>query len=98
MFTKFDGNVTFWRQSQMYSEIFCENLSRNFTHVERRNDWSAAAAVARRVMVSGWRMPWSHASPASTRPTVLEIPALEMRKAARAGATPLAMAMSGRWV
>ena len=66
--------------------------------MERRNDWSAAAAVARSVMVSGWSRPWSQASPASTRPTVLEMPALEMRKAALAGATPRAIAMSGRWV
>ena len=64
--------------------------------MERRNDWSAAAAVARRVMVRGCR--WPHASPARNLPTVLAIPALEMRKAALGGATPLAMAMSGRWV
>ena len=64
----------------------------------RRKDWRAARAVAARVMVRGWSLAWSHTSPATTRPTVLEIPALEMRKAALAGATPRAIAMSGRWV
>ena len=86
----------------MYSTIHLSDICPAFivyaTHVDRRNDWSAAAAVARRVMVRGWRRPWSQASPANTRPTVLEIPALEIRKAARAGATPRAIAMSGRWV
>ena len=66
------------------------------THMESRNDWMAAAAVARRVMVRGWS--WPHASPARNLPAVLAIPALEMRKAALGGATPLAIAMSGRWV
>lgn len=64
---------------------------RNIQYWEQRasrKDCRAAAAVARRVTVRGWRWPWSHTNPATTRPTVLQIPALEMRKAASLGSTP----------
>merc|ERR1719431_2148293 len=46
----------------------------------------------------GCSMPWSHNNPATTLPMVLQMPAEEIRKAADLGWTPLAMAMSGRWV
>ena len=44
------------------------------TNLAKRNDWTLANVVAKRVIVRGCNVPWSQMRPANTLPTVLEIP------------------------
>ena len=50
---KISRNVTFWRRSIKCTLILINFMFVYATYMESRNDWRAAAAVARRVMVRG---------------------------------------------